>query len=102
MKKLKVIVSALLVVVSIFAFTACGEFNGNFKAATEEQINQVNKAADRHSEVIDEQEGNGWIYKISADSKMTKGDKTESPRSRARFRSEQTQTVKQNMRRNLR
>ena len=79
MKKLKVIVSALLVVVSIFAFTACGEFNGNFKeAATEEQINQVNKAAgSSYSEVIDEQEGNGWIYKISADSKMTKGDKTE-------------------------
>lgn len=79
MKKLKVIVSALLVVVSIFAFTACGEFNGNFKeAATEEQINQVNKAAgSSYSEVIDEQEGNGWIYKISADSKMTKGGKTE-------------------------
>lgn len=79
MKKLKAIVSALLVVVSIFAFTACdATFNGNFKEeATEEQLTQIkNAAGSSYSETIEEEEGHGWIYKINAEINETDDGKT--------------------------
>ncbi len=76
MKKLKVIVSALLVVVSIFAFTACGTFDGNFKEeATEEQLTQIKTAAgSSYSEKIEEEDGHGWISKVNYSIEMS-GDK---------------------------
>lgn len=79
MKKLKVIVSALLVVVSIFAFTACGTFDGNFKEeATEEQLTQIKTAAgSSYSEKIEEEDGHGWIYKLKVEDKTTANGKTE-------------------------
>ena len=73
MKKLKAIVSALLVVVSIFAFTACdATFNGNFKEeATEEQLTQIKSAAgSSYSEAIEEEEGHGWVSKVNYEASM--------------------------------
>lgn len=78
MKKLKVIVSALLVVVSIFAFTACGTFNGNFKEeATNEQLTQIkNAAGSSYSDEIDEEKGHGWIAKVSYNVESARGDES--------------------------
>ncbi len=78
MKKLKVIVSALLVVVSIFAFTACGTFDGNFKEeATEEQLTQIKTAAgSSYSEKIEEEDGHGWIAKVNYNVESARGDKS--------------------------
>lgn len=75
-KKFKVIVSALLIAVSVFAFTACGTFGGEFKEeATDEQITKIaNAAGSSVSDKIEEDDVYGWVYDVKMSNEVKGGD----------------------------